>query len=198
MLPFQLNIQNLSKSYNGLCIWKGLNLTLSSDHIYCLMGPSGVGKTTLLRILLGLEQPDSGSFSFSPSQSYQMTAVFQEDRLSEAFSPFDNVMAATRKTLSRNQVMAELCRLLPPESVTRPVCTLSGGMKRRTAILRSLLAPSCSILMDEPFTGLDEDTKYQVIQYIKEKAGHRLLLISTHQEEDVDLLEGTLLRPFEG
>ena len=127
-----------------------------------------------------------------------MTAVFQEDRLSEAFSPFDNVMAATRKTLSRNQVMAELCRLLPPESVTRPVCTLSGGMKRRTAILRSLLAPSCSILMDEPFTGLDEDTKYQVIQYIKEKAGHRLLLISTHQEEDVDLLEGTLLRPFEG
>ena len=77
MLPFQLNIQNLSKSYNGLCIWKGLNLTLSSDHIYCLMGPSGVGKTTLLRILLGLEQPDSGSFSFSPSQSYQMTAVFR-------------------------------------------------------------------------------------------------------------------------
>ena len=69
-------------------------------------------------------------------------------------------------------------------------------MKRRVAIARALLAPSCAILMDEPFTGLDEDTKQTVIRYIKEKTTGKLLVVSTHQEEDITALDGTLLRPF--
>ncbi|MEG0689565.1 MAG: ABC transporter ATP-binding protein, partial [Hungatella sp.] len=98
----------------------------------------------------------------------------------------------TDPSYTETMVRTELCRLLPEESITRPVSTLSGGMKRRTAICRALLAPSDIILMDEPFTGLDEQTKQQVMTYIQEKSAGKLLLISTHQEEDIALLGGIL------
>lgn len=192
MNPRRLIIQNLCKSYGELPILNNLNLNLEPDHSYCLMGPSGSGKTTLIRLILGLEQPDSGTIDRPDC----LTAVFQEDRLCEAFSPLDNVRLAVSGLLSRSQVHAELCRLLPEESVSRPVRTLSGGMKRRVAIARALLAPSDGILMDEPFTGLDESTKHQVISYIKEKSTGKLLFIATHQEEDALLLGADILRPF--
>ena len=83
--------------------------------------------------------------------------------------------------------------LLPAECLNRPVSTLSGGMKRRTAILRALLSPSDMLVMDEPFTGLDEGLKAEVIRYILEQRRRRFLLITTHQEEDVALLGGTLI-----
>lgn len=196
MKPFQLTIHNLTKTYNNLEIWQNLNLTLESGRIYCLMGASGSGKTTLLRILLGLEHADSGSFRLTPQPDERLVAVFQEDRLCESFSPLENVLLTAGTVCSRSQIYHELCRLLPEEAITRPVSTLSGGMKRRVSIARAILTPSCGILMDEPFTGLDEDTRKLVISYIKEKTAPKLLLVSTHQEEDVALLDGVLLRLF--
>ncbi len=106
-------------------------------------------------------------------------------------------MMAAGRSRKAAQVKSELGRLLPEECLTRPVSTLSGGMKRRVAVMRALLTPSDILLMDEPFTGLDEEMKQRVIEYIKEKQEGRLLLISTHQEEDVTLLEGRLLRLFQ-
>ena len=196
MIPFQLTIQNLSKSYGDLNVWKNLNLTLESGHTYCLMGASGSGKTTFFRILLGLEQPCSGTISLTPQQKHKLVAVFQENRLCETFSALDNVSLAAGRLLSRQEIYRELLRLLPEESILRPVSTLSGGMKRRVAIVRAVLAPSCGILMDEPFTGLDDDTRQIVVDYIKEKTTGKLLVVSTHQEEDVAALDGTLLRLF--
>lgn len=202
---FTLQIRNLSKSYGSLPIWSDLSLTLESGRAYCLMGASGSGKTTLLRILLNLEEADSGSVQIqyanrentpdaAPSCRLPLVSVFQEDRLCEAFSPLDNVMLAADPALSRQEVYQELCRLLPEESILRPCRTLSGGMKRRVAIARAMLAPSMGILMDEPFTGLDEDTRQAVIRYILEKAAGKLLLAATHQEEDIAALGAELIR----
>ncbi len=126
--------------------------------------------------------------------SPRFAAVFQEDRLCEAFTPVENVLLVTGRSLSAARVRAELSRLLPEESLSRPVSTLSGGMKRRTAICRALLAPYDVLFMDEPFTGLDEDTRQTVISYILEKNAGRMLLISTHQEEDVASLEAEVIR----
>ncbi len=196
MTSFHLNINNLSKSYGELQVLKKLNLTLASGQTYCLMGASGSGKTTLLRIVLGLEQPDSGTISLSPKPADRLVAVFQDNRLCETFSALDNVSLAAGRTYSQRDIYQELLRLLPEESILRPVSTLSGGMKRRVAIVRAVLAPSCGILMDEPFTGLDDDTRQTVINYIKEKTTGKLLVVSTHQEEDVAALGGTLLRLF--
>ncbi len=215
MNPYRLIIHDLCKSFETLPVLNHLNLTLESGHTYCLMGSSGTGKTTLIRLLLGLEKPDAGSVTclWLPTKatapvanagsvpidsvsSARLVAVFQEDRLCEAFSPLENIRLTTYKALTREQVYTELCCLLPEESVTRPVHTLSGGMKRRVAIARALLAPSDGILMDEPFTGLDETTKRHVISYINKKTGDRLLLVATHQKEDADLLHAQILHPF--
>ena len=192
MKPFQITIEHLYKSFGSLTVLEDVNLTLASGRAYCLMGASGSGKTTLLRILLGLEKADSGRIRIQPEQP--LRAVFQEDRLCEAFTPLDNVMLAADRSLSRRQVYDELCRLLPEEAILRPASTLSGGMKRRVAIARALLAPSGGILMDEPFTGLDEDTKRLVMAYVKEKTAGKLLLAATHQEEDVAALGAERVR----
>lgn len=201
MNSYKLIIRGLSKSFDGRKVLDNLNLELSSGSTYCLMGASGIGKTTFLRILLGLEQADSGQIIMQPEPGgngktwhaadadSRLVAVFQEDRLCETFSALENVMLTAGKSLTQEDAFRELCRLLPEESVTRPVSTLSGGMKRRVAILRALLAPSCGILMDEPFTGLDEDTRRTVTDYVREKSAGKLLVVITHQEEDVAALD---------
>ncbi len=201
----KLTVRNLCKSFGDLQVLKGFDLEMESGRAYCLMGPSGSGKTTLLRVLMGLEKADGGSivwensdsagaFQYSGGALPRFSAVFQEDRLCEAFTPVENVMMVTGRLLSQAQVRAELARLLPAESLSRPAATLSGGMKRRAAICRALLAPYDVLLMDEPFTGLDGGTRQTVISYILEKSAGRMALISTHQEEDVALLGAELIR----
>lgn len=189
----EVKVNHLTKSFGTLNVFTLVNLSLHSGRIYCLMGPSGSGKTTFLRILLGLEQPDSGSME--GLHGIKSSAVFQENRLCEPFTPVDNIVMVIpgRTSRSRKQAREELSRLLPKEALSRPVSTLSGGMKRRVAIVRALSVPCDMIIMDEPFTGLDENTKLSVIRYIKEKTHDKLVIISTHQEEDVALLGGTLI-----
>lgn len=189
----KLTLHNISKSFGTLSVLDHVSMTLESGQIYCLMGPSGSGKTTLLKILMGLESADDGRILTMPD-SMDISAVFQEDRLCETFTPVENVMMVTGKRLSRTEVRQELCRLLPEESLNRPVSTLSGGMKRRTAICRALLAPFDLLLMDEPFTGLDEDTRQLVIRYVREKSAGKLVLLTTHQIQDVEALQATLLQ----
>ena len=198
----QIIIKNLSKSYGTLTVLKNVDLTLDRYKTYCLMSPSGTGKTTLFRILMGLEKADEGDIIWTDtdaSRSLRISAVFQEDRLCPSFSPLENVMMVQKKHaseisgISRDEILTAMCRLLPEECLNRPVSTLSGGMKRRTAILRALLTRSDLLLMDEPFTGLDEGTKDEVIKFLKEYRQDRFLLISTHQKEDVEKLGGILL-----
>ena len=196
----KLTLHDISKSFGALTVLNRLSMTLESGQIYCLMGPSGVGKTTLFRILMGLERADSGQIlveteSFRPND-FRISAVFQEDRLCEPFTPVENVMMVTGKRLSREQVRQELSRLLPEESLSRPAATLSGGMKRRTAICRALLAPFDILLMDEPFTGLDDETRQLVIHYVQEKSAGKLVLLTTHQAQDIDALQATLLQLY--
>lgn len=189
-----IQLKNISKSYAGLSVLRDITLTFKDGGCYCIMSPSGSGKTTLLRILMGLESPDTGSIEVSRPDTFTISAVFQEDRLCESFSPLENVLMCAGKSMKPSRIRWELAKLLPEECLSRPVSTLSGGMKRRVAVLRALLTPSDILLMDEPFTGMDETLKRDVITYIKEKQNGRLLILTTHQEEDVDLIGGILVR----
>ena len=190
-----IELRHITKSYDGLPVLTDISMTFRDGGCYCLMSPSGSGKTTLMRIMMGLETPDEGTVAIPPGgKPAAISAVFQEDRLCESFSPMDNVMMCVGRSLKASRVRWEMGKLLPEECLNRPVSTLSGGMKRRVAVLRALLTPSDILIMDEPFTGMDEELKRSVIAYIREKQDGRILILSTHQEEDVALIGGELVR----
>ena len=188
----ELILDNIYKSYGSLPVLSGVSMKIASPDICCLMAPSGTGKTTLFRLIMGLEKPDSGTICPAPEQ-IRFSAVFQEDRLIPEFSPLENVALALPGRPDRPSLFRELARLLPEEAIIRPVSTLSGGMKRRCALLRALLAPCDMFIFDEPFTGLDEKTKDRVIRYLLEKTDGRPVLMSTHDRNDAGALGAKIL-----
>lgn len=188
----EIFIENLTKYYGSECVLDRLTLSLAAGHTYCLMAPSGAGKTTLFRILLGLEKPDSGCVH--GPEHMRITAVFQEDRLLEGYTALQNIRFVTGRLYTPGELTGILTRILPADALNKPVCEFSGGMKRRTAILRAILAPSDCIIMDEPFTGLDSETREAVIHLILEYTKGKLLLVSTHNEEEAALLSAETIR----
>ena len=188
----EIFIENLTKYYGSECVLDRLTLSLAAGHTYCLMAPSGAGKTTLFRILLGLEKPDSGCVH--GPEHMRITAVFQEDRLLEGCTALQNIRFVTGRLYTPGELTGILTRILPADALNKPVCEFSGGMKRRTAILRAILAPSDCIIMDEPFTGLDSETREAVIHLILEYTKGKLLLVSTHNEEEAALLSAETIR----
>ncbi|WP_026660399.1 ABC transporter ATP-binding protein [Butyrivibrio sp. AC2005] len=183
-----IDLENICKSYGDLKVLQDFNLEIEEDHSYVLTGPSGCGKTTLVRILLSLEESDSGKVHFMGDYKYPYLnagVVFQENRLCEAFTPVQNVVMVNRKN-SAKVAREELLRLLPADCLDKPVSQLSGGMKRRVAIVRACCIPSDMLILDEPFTGLDSENRNKVIKYIREKQGRNPLLITAH---DTDGLE---------
>ena len=134
------------------------------------MAPSGKGKTTLLNILLGLEPYDKGRIR--GLEGRKKSAVFQEDRLCENLSSRANIRMIRERKISGcrefSKKMEEGLEALElKEWGNQPVRELSGGMKRRTAILRALLADWEILFMDEPFKGLDIETKKKVMEYVR-------------------------------
>ena len=212
--PFTLSIHHLSKHFGRLEIFNRRNFSFSSEKPWCIMAASGFGKTTLFRILLGLEKAEEGEIEISdascdkdgisanalkehrisanPLKELRISAVFQENRLCETLSPVDNLLLAVPE-LNRRTAEQELSRLLPAECLNRPVSTLSGGMKRRAALVRAVCFSGTILLMDEPFTGLDEYTKQEAARYILSRRRGRLFIFSSHQEEEGRLLGAEIL-----
>lgn len=195
--PDILTAQDIFKTYHSVTVWNGASFCLKKGRIYCLLGASGRGKTTLLRLLMELEQPDQGKI-FGPGKG-NISAVFQEDRLCEYLDGVRNIEIVLHRSgegekcpAAKAEILLEY--LLEPEAIHRPVRELSGGMKRRVAIARALAASSDIILMDEPFTGLDEVTRKKVIQVILNERKERTLLVVTHQEEDAVRLGAEVIR----
>ncbi len=187
-----ITLKNLYKSYNEKQVFNQLSLSIPSGKITCLMGPSGCGKTTLVNLLLGLTKPDQGTISGLDNQP--IGVVFQEDRLCENLSSIKNVALVCPKSISKEVISHHLLEVsLNKEDICKPVHELSGGMKRRVALVRALIIPSSLFILDEPFKGLDQTTKYQVIDYIKKHTAHKTVLVVTHDKEDVDLLGAHLI-----
>ena len=121
----------------------------------------------------------------------KISAVFQEDCLCEDFSAISNIRAVTGKKISKENISSTLKELgLSSNDLTLPSRELSGGMKRRVAIARALLAESDLIIMDEPFKGLDIETRSSVIKVILNSISQskRTLIIITHSPEEAELL----------
>ncbi len=183
-----IQVENVSKSFEGKPVLTHFNMEISSESSYVVTGASGEGKTTLLRIILGLEKPDEGQVRLLGDYKYSTVnagVVFQEDRLCEDFSAVENV-AMVNKKLSARIAREELEKLLPADELDKPVRELSGGMRRRVCIVRACIIPSDVILMDEPFNGLDEDNRRRAIDYIKSVKATTPLVITSHDLSGLD------------
>ena len=171
-----IEIKNINKSFEGknknLSVLEDINLTINDGEFICLLGPSGCGKTTLLRLIAGLEHPSSGEIIANgevvKKPSGDRAVIFQQYSLFPWLTVLQNVtfgLEMTKKgTKEENVAAAE--RYL--ESVglidfkdSYPH-ELSGGMKQRVAIIRSLLNHSPILLMDEPFSAVDMQTRHKL------------------------------------
>ena len=184
-----IELKNVCKAYDGIPVLHGVTLSLRPGAPVCVTGRSGIGKTTLLRLMLGLEQPDSGTV-FVPG-GVRFAAVFQENRLIPHLSAADNVRfvgpaAATPDDAALAAAFAAVG--LTRQEMEKPVFELSGGQQRRTALLRALLAPADAVLLDEPFTGLDAGARRAAAAYIRKMCRDRALLCITHEAGDAELL----------
>ena len=198
---WRVSWKNICKSYGGKTFLSGISGSAEAPGTYGLVGKSGCGKTTFLRLLLGLEPADEGRFwweQFDPetesAAAYhgipRAAAVFQEDRLCEAFTAEENIRLVLRKGgPSAGEIRRELLSVLPEACLSKPVGKLSGGQKRRVAVVRAMIAPEAEfIVLDEPFTGLDEETKARMITYVKARKRERLLFIAAHEAEELTAL----------
>ena len=185
-----LELKNLTKSFDGKVLFDGLSYTFDNNGIYALVGRSGVGKTTLLRMIAGLDRDYSGSIVLDDGA--RVSLAFQDHRLFPQLTALKNIVFAISdrkdeavvKKSKEMLIKAGLCEAdltLLPEA-------LSGGMKQRVSLVRALMFPSEILLLDEPTKELDKENARLVRELILEAAKTRLVIISSHSTEDIEAL----------
>ena len=178
-------IRSLHKAFGEKAVLTGFSATIPAGKVTGIMAPSGGGKTTLLRVLLGLERADSGEILGLEGRKF--SAVFQEDRLCENLNPVSNIRLVN-PLVTRADALAALKSVRLTDCAAQPVRELSGGMRRRVAILRALLADWDVLFLDEPFKGLDEETKACVLEVTRERCCGRTTLLVTHDAAEAHAL----------
>lgn len=178
-----IKFNNVSFSYGEKTVLNNLNFEINTGDRICFFGDSGIGKTTVLRLILGLEKPQKGDIT-TPT-NLKPSVVFQEDRLLPFKTVLENItlMGATKEkalTCLNSLGLGDEGASLPNE--------LSGGMCRRVAIARALSLDFDYLILDEPFTGLDEENILSAINLINEILGERPLILVTHSKKEAELL----------
>ncbi len=167
------------KAFGSKVILQNFHLALENRGArYIIEGPSGAGKTTLLRIIAGLDNDYEGSLE---DPFLHPIVLFQENRIIESLSVESNLRAVSDDKDMIEHVLASLS--LGGELLST-VSSLSGGMKRRVAIARALISDYDSLLLDEPFTGLDESLIESVSEFILEEAKNRTIIVVSHDKAD--------------
>ena len=189
-----MELRNISKSYHGRPVLQNVSFTIEPG-VTALWAPSGAGKTTLLRILLGLERPDSGELL---GTGVRWSAVFQEDRLLDGLDAMGNLRFALGSGWDEAAARLLLAELGLFDAEDRPVREWSGGMKRRLALARALLADAEAIALDEPFTGLDAENRRRGAECIARRAETTPVLLVTHDRADLEALNARIIELRQG
>ena len=172
-----IKLENVSFSFENKPILHGFNMTAAEKGVTCIVGKSGIGKSTIVDLICSLKKPDSGKVTADG----KLSVVFQEDRLLPWLSVLDNINCVsdeeTAKLWLSKVGLSDSFELLPDE--------LSGGMKRRAALARALAYSGDALILDEPFNGVDDETKSVLINIIKDQAKTRPVILITHDKDDI-------------
>ncbi len=182
-----IKLNNVYKAYNNEQLYSNFSIEFEENKISCILGPSGLGKTTLVNMIAGLTKPDSGEIILPDNSIFSY--VFQEPRLLEWYNVYDNIDIVLKKhynSSERKNIIDKILKLVDlQEFYTYKVSELSGGMAGRVSIARALAYPSNIVILDEPFNGLDyrleEDLSLKLKNILLEEK--RTIIYITH---DID------------
>ena len=191
-----LELKNVKKSYDGTVVLKDISLDIGEGEIVSILGPSGCGKTTLLNLILGIVDADSGRIIFNgedltdvPMEKRGFNIVFQDYALFPNLNVYQNITYGLRNKpeISSKEEVEELIRLLGlEEHLNKRIGQLSGGQKQRVALARTMVMKPKILLLDEPLSALDGVIKESIKDRIKTIAKEYNLttIIVTHDPEE--------------
>ena len=200
-----LELKHIKKSYDGETILNDVNLEIERGEIVSILGPSGCGKTTLLNLILGMTDADSGSILLEgeditrvPMEKRGFNIVFQDYALFPNLNVYQNITYGLRNKpgISSKQEVEEFVDLLGlREHLEKKIDQLSGGQKQRTALARTMVMKPKILLLDEPLSALDGVIKESIKAKIKEIAREFQLttIIVTHDPEEALTLSDKVL-----
>ncbi|MCL2719406.1 MAG: ABC transporter ATP-binding protein [Lachnospiraceae bacterium] len=202
-----INLQNISKSFDGQLIIDELDLQIRENEFVTLLGPSGCGKTTLLRIIGGFETPDTGKVVFDnidithlPPNKRPLNTVFQKYALFSHMNVGENIAFGLKiKNKSKDYIAGKVAYALKLVNLDgfekRKPDTLSGGQQQRIAIARAIVNEPKVLLLDEPLGALDlklrQDMQYELIR-LKNELGITFIYV-THDQEEALTMSDTIV-----
>ncbi len=181
-----INLQKLCLFYHEKIIFDHVDWSVPKGSRIAVMGASGVGKTTLLHVIAGLIRPQAGSVTVA---SNRCAMLFQQPRLLRWLTAAENVncvLSDTRATLAEAKKWLSLVGLA--EDADKYPSQLSGGMQQRVALARALAFGGDPVLLDEPFQGLDEQTKRSMLALCRQTLEGKTIVLVTHSEEEARAL----------
>ncbi len=178
-----IRINNVSKKFDDLKVLDCVTHEFVKGVSAAVTGPSGKGKTTLINIMLGLIKPDSGSVEIN--EGANISCVFQEDRLIEHMTARQNLKLIAPRNADIDGALTALG--LDPQNKER-VAKYSGGMRRRVAIARAVIAKPDILILDEPFKGLDEEMRAAAAKFVLEECRDACRILITHDPDEFELM----------
>ncbi len=189
-MKLPIKIDNLCIKYDTLNVLNRFSYVFEPNRFYAVMGASGIGKTSLINSIMGLTKYDGTIYSH---EKLLISAVFQEDRLCEGISVYKNIKMTCDKRYSMQDISSLINESGLAGCSSKRAAELSGGMKRRVAIMRALLAPHNLLIMDEPFKGLDEDTKYNIMSIVKKMTSDDTVIMITHDISEANYFDAEII-----
>lgn len=217
----RVSVHHLSKSFENKSVLDDVDMAFEAGKVTAVMGPSGQGKTTLARIIAGLEKPDSGTVEMDGTDDLStgeticrtdISFLFQEDRLLPWLNIFDNIAVSLGRKVGYSvggndgfsgqihscgseRIMRLAESLEIRDELWKLPMELSGGMKHRAALARTFAADTSILILDEPFRGLDEALKQRVIERLwKRETEGRTVILITHSQHDAETLAERIVK----
>lgn len=190
-----IRVKNLYKTYQDINLFEDFNIEFEKGQITALLGASGSGKTTLIRMIAGLEFYEKGKIEGLEEEIIGM--IFQEDRLVPWLSVYENIEFVLKDKMTPEKIQEEIKRVLEFlelwEYRDYMPQKLSGGMQRRVAMGRAFAYPSTVLLMDEPFKGLDDELRYELMKKLMDLWKHypKTIILITHNKEEAEMMAQT-------
>ncbi|MGH4052647.1 MAG: ATP-binding cassette domain-containing protein [Clostridium sp.] len=182
--------KGVSKRFNGELVISNKTIEFPKQGIVCIFGPSGVGKTTIFNLIAGITYPDEGEVKITED----ISMVFQEDRLIPWLSAIENISLVLKdRELGLTTAKDYMNDMQLTDIKNKRPAQLSGGMKRRVAIARALAYDKRIMLMDEPFKGLEEELKNQIMDQIIKLSADKLIVIITHVKAEIEYLNADIV-----